>query len=543
MADVYLLESSPTDRFLIEGTADHFLLAPPQTFSTTLGTATDTGSTTAPTNWTNARALTVTIPEVTTVGQDATVEIAQRNMTGTTGLIVFQEGSNNPAWWDDGTGAQDPLMTALVADGYRIIQVRGLTHYWMDAPSGQKAGSAILAKRATTLWKYLHDTYSGGLPFIVVGSSAGSSALGYALVHHDQDGIIDHAVHCASVPHADLYRGCARAIGDERYWSGSTQNADYIDVAHGYAGDGTGPCVMGSELVEGTLWNDTSLVNRPNSWYQWPTTRVDILDGSLDAFMAPGLLYRNQLVKAGQPHRFGQIPQVGHVIKDTDKGRQTILAAIRRRPYIGAWAEFATDTGPSLTATLDIAPAVGELLVAVRQWNGDATVGTTPTGWTRVAVATTTGASPRTVAIETKTADGTEGTALTFATTGTTVQSLAAAVVVNSMNPQLADTSSQTLTGTTMTLSAAAAQDNITFGAIAVEETGSNTFNQAWTNDFDQFSLGTSEVFSSAYAIHGTAGTKTTVETWVQSVAAAGITATFSAVGPYEVLTPTSRYY
>jgi hypothetical protein len=97
------------DRFLIEGTADHFLLAPPQTFSTTLGTATDTGSTTAPTNWTNARALTVTIPEVTTVGQDATVEIAQRNMTGTTGLIVFQEGSNNPAWWDDGTGAQSTL--------------------------------------------------------------------------------------------------------------------------------------------------------------------------------------------------------------------------------------------------------------------------------------------------------------------------------------------------------------------------------------------------------------------------------------------------
>jgi hypothetical protein len=119
-------------------------------------------------------------------------------------------------------------------------------------------------------------------------------------------------------------------------------------------------------------------------------------------------------------------PAGPHAIKDTDKGRQTILAAIRRKPYIGAWAEFATDTGPSLTATLDVAPATGELLVAVRQWNGIASVGTTPTGWTRVAVATSTGASPRTVAIETKTSDGTEGTALTFATTGTAVQSLAA---------------------------------------------------------------------------------------------------------------------
>lgn len=525
MFGAYLLESGAPDRYQIEDASGVYLLDTFETFSTTLGTATDTGSITPPTGWDSGRSLSVSIPEIAS-GNNSVVHIALRNMTGAAGLVILHAGGEMPDWYDNGVGLAH--VNSLVSDGYRVIQIKGISNYWMTAPLGSNLGSVIVAKRVATLLKYLHDTYSNALPYVVIAGSAGSSGLAYSLVFLNQASIIDHAVHIGSVPHADLFRSCARAHGDNQYWAGDAAAANNVDMSHGYAGDNTGPCYIGDASVEGARWGATSLVGQPVSAYQWSGTVVDVLVGSDDSFMPHALLYHDQLTTATQPHRLGQIPNTPHVIKDTDKGGQTILAAVRRKPYIGAWGENRAEDVTSVTVTLDEAPKSGERIVAVRRWAGGQANGLTPSGWTRLQTATTGGASPLTVAIETRVSDGTEGESLSFTSTSATTLDVAVAVIANSAGSVVAHGTTATSTGTSLTLTTSSVPaDTITFSGIVAEATQDNVMNQTWTNDHDQFGVGLDN-FSSAYAIHSTSGVKTTQETWTESVDAAGVTTTFS---------------
>src|SRR3546814_9106440 len=102
----------------------------------------------------------------------------------------------------------------------------------MNSPSGSDLGSHVVAKRPASLFQYVHDTYSDGLPFVVVGSSAGSSALAYSLVFLGLETIIDRAVHVASVPHASVWRSCAKALNDEAFWGASAESSNRIGRAN-----------------------------------------------------------------------------------------------------------------------------------------------------------------------------------------------------------------------------------------------------------------------------------------------------------------------
>lgn len=481
--------------------------------ASSLGTVTDTGAGVAPTNWDSARTLTIETPEIPTA--DATVTISLRNMTGANGLVFFHSGSHLPAWWDDGTDANmNTFMNSLVSAGLRLVQVRGDTNYWMNAPSNDKLGSVIVAKRPAALIKYIHDTYSDGLSFHVIGGSAGSSALGYAYVFHGLGSIIDTALHTSSVPHADIYKACNRLAGEEEYWS--TQPAGF-DIAHGYAGVGTDPCAVGDESVEGELWSSTSLISGANSDYAAPGMRVILLTGSDDTnFMAQAVAYHDRLVSAGKSHQFGYVPQVGHGLKDTDMGRFTIRNALAGDPFISQWvAGSAVST--TVSVTLDEAPEAGDLLVAIRKWGGSSGNGLTPSGWTRGRSASV-AATGRTCAMELKVADGTEGTTFNFGATSSNAQIVTLCTVKN-LSGTIGENIGQSVTGTGSSISLSATSTDasaIGFTAVVVEGTGANTFGEAWSGEYRQLSDSGGN-FSIGFAPHASASLKSTSETWSEA--------------------------
>ena len=117
------------------------------------------------------------------------------------GTVVFFSGGGGNTFWEDSfaNSITGTLQSALNLN-YRVIQVK-----WASAWLNGTAGALALAARPASLIKAIRDDatlYTTGKPFIVVGHSAGSSALAYTLAHYGGGDWIDMAVFSAGPPHA-----------------------------------------------------------------------------------------------------------------------------------------------------------------------------------------------------------------------------------------------------------------------------------------------------------------------------------------------------
>ncbi len=243
----------------------------------------------------------VNCPGIPTSGGSGTGQIAVEAPVGQPkGVIMFFSGSGGGSWWGD----TDPTLTTpffnnLLNEGYELVQVR---------------------------WKG-----NGQAGFAVMGSSAGSAAITYALSEYAVGGIIDVAVPVSGPPFAEICDGCLQSAGCAYTYSAETM----VDDAFGYVDSltGTGPCVTHNANFCAT-WTANSVETGGVS-YNYPSTRIHIIIGGQDdAFIKNRATdYFQVLSGKNQPMlSLETVAKMGHAIQRSPEGLAALFTSLNATP-------------------------------------------------------------------------------------------------------------------------------------------------------------------------------------------------------------------
>lgn len=230
--------------------------------------------------------------------------------------------------------------------GWRVVQVNWASpngHGWFDGTTGVLA----LAGRQATLLKALYDDTSirvVGLPFVWVGQSGGSTAIGYGISHYGMGAYVDLAVLCAGPSHSRIDLACLgtlspswttladtlllvpRSSGGQIGYTGG--DAQIIDASYGTS------CTVcqSSKAGEGGAGNlrfVDSLMNG-TAEYRCPNTDVIFIFGDADASGACvfGRLYATKLT-GKTTHEYQTSGGVGHTnLPGSASGGALIMSAL-----------------------------------------------------------------------------------------------------------------------------------------------------------------------------------------------------------------------
>jgi acetyl esterase/lipase len=300
----------------------------------------------------------------------------RRPATAARGTVMFFSGGAGTGWWAETVRAM-AMLDELVADGFRVVQVRW-TSAWQFAAAGVETGLAALACRAATVVAFGHanlytdaGTGPGVCGFCISGQSNGSSQVAYALAFHGLDTVVDGLFPTSGPTYAELAKGCLGEAGYDYVVIGGT-NA--IDRAYGFFPPG--PCASHLSSYQ-ARWLADGLVTG-GSDYVWPATRVHIVEGSDDEYYLHAVAFRNRLVTAGQPVTFEEIPNMGHPLNAA--GFAALRAALNQG---GGPGTTTTTVAPTTTTT----PTGKTTTTSV---TGKTTTTTTSTGKTTTTVPKTT---------------------------------------------------------------------------------------------------------------------------------------------------------
>jgi hypothetical protein len=284
----------------------------------------------------------VNCPGIPTSGGSGTGQIAVEAPVGQPkGVIMFFSGSGGGSWWGD----TDPTLTTpffnnLLNEGYELVQVRWKGNGWFGAPLGNPLGFEVLACRPATVIQWTHDNiYAplglhpgiGQAGFAVMGSSAGSAAITYALSEYAVGGIIDVAVPVSGPPFAEICDGCLQSAGCAYTYSAETM----VDDAFGYVDSltGTGPCVTHNANFCAT-WTANSVETGGVS-YNYPSTRIHIIIGGQDdAFIKNRATdYFQVLSSNNQPMlSLETVAKMGHAIQRSPEGLAALFTSLNATP-------------------------------------------------------------------------------------------------------------------------------------------------------------------------------------------------------------------
>lgn len=250
------------------------------------------------------------------------------------GVVVFTTGSGGETY-ALGRAERGTLLELLLADGFRVVQLRWDAN-WLEADRGNEAGTAHLACRPATAFKWIHDTQflplgimrsSGGrCGFCVTGNSGGASQVSYALSHYGLDAVLDAVIPTGGPPHGALTKACLRRPGEERYWF-ADDTRQFIDRGFGIFSNG--PCFR-SDPAFTARWDQESIATG-GSDYSHSTTRIHFIIGDGDGtnVQGPADDYAARLRASGSS--FVSIETAAgtpHAVLSTAVGRNAVRAAL-----------------------------------------------------------------------------------------------------------------------------------------------------------------------------------------------------------------------
>jgi len=250
------------------------------------------------------------------------------------GVVVFTTGSGGENYALGG-GDRDTLLQQLRADGFRVVQLRWDAN-WLEADRGADAGTARLACRPATAFKWIHATHflplgiaqspNGRCGFCITGNSGGASQVSYALSHYGLDDILDAVIPTGGPPHGALTKACLRRPGEERYWF-ADDTRQFIDRGFGIYDDG--PCFR-SDPSFSARWDQESIVTG-GSDYAHQTTRIHFIVGELDrsGVLGPAEDYAARLRASGSTWVSMEIAAgTPHGVLGSAVGRNAVRAAL-----------------------------------------------------------------------------------------------------------------------------------------------------------------------------------------------------------------------
>ena len=263
--------------------------------------------------------------------------VAVSNPTGSPrGVVVFTTGSGGETYALAGN-ARSALLDQLRADGFKVVQLRWDAN-WIEAARGNDAGTARLACRPATAFKWIHDIHfvplgiqrstNGRCGFCITGNSGGATQVSFALSHYALDNILDGVFPTGGPPHAALAKACMRRTGEEDFWFADDTRA-FIDRGFGFYENG--PCYR-SDASFIDRWNQASVATGATggSDYTHPVTRIHFIRGEFDDGMrAPSEEYRARLIAGGSPWVSMEIAAgTQHAVLGSEVGRNAVRAAI-----------------------------------------------------------------------------------------------------------------------------------------------------------------------------------------------------------------------
>lgn len=307
---------------------------------------------TIPTGFSSANAFTVAASGLGTINGN----IAKKNGVGTIkGVIVFFSISDGSSYWNV-TGSADlaGFFTALANAGYHSVMVKftgvtGVPGGWTLAANGVASGQVALAIRPATVIKWVYDNWYASLSplptpglgetgFCVTGVSGGSAAITYAIERYtdpadstDLADIVNVCIPCSGPPMAQIGKGC---IEDASY-DYTINNDRLIDNSYGYdasyGNEAAGPCLLHTNTApQLAIWAANS-VETCGTVYNYPTTRMHIIEGSSDTNTLRAHIadYYSVLVGASQPMLTKQtVTGMPHIIQNSQDGIDALYTAI-----------------------------------------------------------------------------------------------------------------------------------------------------------------------------------------------------------------------
>jgi len=265
-------------------------------------------------------------------GKKAVLAIRRTNVTPVRGLVWMIGGHAGQVFWDRGTTLARTWEDRMVAAGYDLVQYRHTGRGWPWAMLGNRQGFIRTACRPATAIRWTHDNWLRGGEFMILGSSQGSAAVGWAMAMYGLDSIVDRAVYISGPPMSDLIGACLDT-GDLAL--AHPGESGLVDEPDGY--DSNGPCTLRTDTPDNRNWwlhnsvetaDDTILPGGATIGnYRYSGTRVGFIIGDKDSIRIR--LHAQKLIDgfaaAGQPTTVMHIPGMGHPITQSQAGLDALF--------------------------------------------------------------------------------------------------------------------------------------------------------------------------------------------------------------------------
>jgi hypothetical protein len=272
---------------------------------------------------------------------------------GEKGTILFFSGWVGDLWWDwHGVGYETTnpeerhiekqhknILADLQAAGYHTVQIKW-EKGWFVASPGKQENPPLLSCTPATLANWAFHELHLAAPdraFCAVGHSNGATEIGYMLSRYNQQDILDLVVMESGPNWARLDYSCIQEPAFPELFN--TQNGrSTIDLAFGYANDGTGICARG-DMNQMELFRHASLILDYAWSYNYPNTMVAIMVSADDPAVGRhhAEYYHDRLLKSGSPLlRFDVLPGEDHIPSSAPAGAEllktTLLSECHPRP-------------------------------------------------------------------------------------------------------------------------------------------------------------------------------------------------------------------
>ena len=264
----------------------------------------------------------------------AILAIRRTNQSPVNGMIFAIGGHAGSGWWDHGTPLARAWEDRMIAAGYDIVQYRHLGYGWPDALL-YRQGFLRLGCRPATAIRWVHDNWFRGGRYMVMGSSEGSAAIGYAMAMYGIDSIVRRIAYISGPPMTDLVDACLAVNGDQLAHPSESGLCDEPDgfqvMVNGY-----GPCTLRiASPFDINWWQKNSVETADDRFiggqtignYVYPNTRVGFIIGDHDSgsihFHAQKLI--DKFGQVGQPITVLNVPTMGHIITTSQDGLNTLF--------------------------------------------------------------------------------------------------------------------------------------------------------------------------------------------------------------------------
>jgi hypothetical protein len=262
-----------------------------------------------------------------------------------TQLDIFFPGAGGKFWEGIDPPLVDPFYQQLIGAGHIVVDVQWSNNIWYSAAAGELAGPEALACRPATVMRWVHDNWlPTGVRYVVVGSSAGSSAVSYSLTTYGLDSLVQLLVPISGPPHARLTYNCLNPSPEDAL---GTAGEQVIDNSWGYV-NGNGPCYFHDPTFKDE-W-DANSVESGGINYFWPTTQVQFVVGGEDrqGIRDNATALFNVLTGNGTAASYQLVPNMGHSMQKSQDGLNALFTVLTQTPT-------ATPT-PTLTPTATPTP-------------------------------------------------------------------------------------------------------------------------------------------------------------------------------------------